>query len=254
MKKRLSIISIIIVIILIYSTAIFATNVSVTGVQVQKNYMTLEMGQTEKIIVNFSPFNATNKNINWSSINNNIATVNANGEVKGVSEGVTNIKGITIDGGYTINVTVNVSGESSLTSEKYSIIKKKNSLNEEIRYITKISPKTSVNDFKNNIATYANMEFYNLKNEQMGNLDYIFSGARLKLSDNSEYILIVTGDINSNGKISIVDLSRLKIKLVGLSTLDDYQMESADVNFDDKISLTDLSNLKMYLVGLKPSF
>ena len=47
-----------------------------------------------------------------------------------------------------------------------------------------------------------------------------------------------------------IDLSRLKIKLVGLSTLDDYQMEAADVNFDGKVSLTDLSNLKMYLVGL----
>lgn len=254
MKNRVSIISIVVIIILFFSTTIFAANVPVTGVQVEKNYITLEIGQTEKIIVSFSPINATNKSINWTSSNNNVATVNANGEVKGVSGGIATIKGITIDGGYTINVTINVSGESSVTSEKYLIVKKENSLKEEVRYITKISSKTNVNDFKNNITTYANMEFYNFTNEQMGNLDYIFSGVKLKLSDNSEYVLIVTGDINSNGDISVVDLSRLKIKLVGLSTLDDCQMEAADVNFDGKVSLTDLSNLKMYLVGLKENF
>lgn len=254
MKNRISVIGIIVIIILIFSTTISAENVAVTGVKVEKNYITLEMGQTEKIIVNFSPSNATNKNINWTSSNNNVATVNASGEVKGVSGGIATIKGITIDGGYTVDVTVNVSGESSVTSEKYSIVKKENSLKEEVRYITKIDPKTSIDNFKSNIFTYANMEFYNLANEQMGSLDYVFSGVRLKLSDNSEYILIVTGDTNSNGDISVVDLSRLKIKLVGLSTLDDYQMEAADVNFDGKVSLTDLSNLKMYLVGLKEGF
>ncbi len=31
-------------------------------------------------------------------------------------------------------------------------------------------------------------------------------------------------------------------------------MEAADVNFDGRVSLTDLSILKMYLVGLKTEF
>ena len=254
MKKCLSIIGIIVIIMLIFSTIIYATNVPIEGVQVEKNYITLEIGQTEKIVVMFSPINATNKNISWTSSNNNIATVNANGVVKGISSGIATIKGITKDGGYTISVTINVAGESSLTSEKYLIIRKENSLKEEVRYITKIDKKTNINDFKSNISTYANMEFYNFNNEKMGELDYIFSGTRVKLSDNSEYILIISGDINSNGDVSVVDLSRLKMGLVGLSTFDDYQTVAADVNFDGNISLTDLSNLKMYLVGLKDSF
>jgi len=98
------------------------------------------------------------------------------------------------------------------------------------------------------------MNFYSLSNQQLGDLDYICSGTKLKLSDNSEYTLIVSGDISADGNISVLDISRLKIKLVGLSTLDDFQMEAADVNFDGKVSLTDLSNLKMYLVGLKENF
>lgn len=254
MKNIVRIISIIIIILLMCGTTIFAANVSVTGAQVSKNYITLEMGQTEKIVVNFSPANATNQNISWSSSNSYIASVNANGEVKGVSSGIATIKGITIDGGYVVSVTVNVSGQSSITSEKYTIEKKQNSLGEDVNYITRIDKKTTVNDFKNNIKTYGSTEFYNMANEKIQNSDDVFTGAKLKLSDNSEYILVVTGDTNSNGNISVVDLSILKLKIVGLSTLDDCQMEAADVNFDGRVSLTDLSVLKMYLVGLKTEF
>jgi len=252
MKKRIVIISLIVM--LIISTCSFAANVSVTGIQVEKTNITIEMGQTEKIGVTISPENATNKTVNWSSSNNNIATVNSNGEIKGISGGVATIKGTTVDGGYTVSITVSVSGQSSITTEKYSIVKRLDSLNEEVKYITKIEKKTNVEAFRNNISTYANMEFYSLANERLGNLDYVYSGAKLKLSDNSEYTLIVTGDVNSDGNISVVDLSRLKIRMVGLSTLDDYQTVAADVNSDDKLTLTDLSILKMYLVGLKESF
>ena len=195
-----------------------------------------------------------NKEIIWSSSNSNIATVNASGEVKGISSGLTIIKGTTKSGGYTVNITVNVSGESSIKTEKYVVTKKENSLKEEINYIMKVAPKTTISEFKNNIVTYSNMEFYNLANEKMKDAEFVFSGTRLRLADGSEYTLIVTGDVNSNGTITVADLSRLKIKLVGLSTLDDYQMEAADLNFDGKVGITDLSNLKLYLVGLKNTF
>lgn len=252
MKKSICII--ILIILLINSTIIFAANVPVTGIQVQNNNITIEIGQTATIVTTILPDNATNKNVTWTSSNTRIATVTPKGEIKGISAGVTTMRGVTADGGYTVNVTVRVSGTSTITSEKYSIMKKPNSLNEEINYITKIAEETSISDFKKNITTYANMEFYDLGNKQMGDLDYVFSGTRVRLSDNSEYTLVVTGDVNSDGKISVVDLSRLKLRIIGVTTLDDYQTEGADVNYDGKLSITDLSNLKMYLVGLKENF
>ncbi len=252
MKKSISII--ILLILLITSTTIFAANVPVTGIQVEKNTITIEIGQTEKIVATVLPNNATNKGITWTSSNAGIATVNSNGEVKGISAGVITVRGVTSDGGYSVTVTVRVSGTSTITSDKYLILKKENSLNEEINYITRIAEETSINDFKNNVSTYANMQFYDLGNKEMGDLDYVFSGTRLRLSDNSEYTLVVSGDVNSDGKVSVVDLSRLKMRIVGITTLDDYQAEAADVNYDGNISVTDLSNLKMYLVGLKENF
>lgn len=250
MKKVISIISLIVIVII--STTIYAANIPVTGIKVDSNNITIEIGQTEKIKVTFSPGNATNKNINWSSSNYNIVSINSSGEIKGISAGVATVKGITVDGGYTVTITVSVSGQSSITTEKYSVVKKANSLNEEVKYINKIDKKTTVNQFTQNVTTYTSMDFYNLANEKMGNLDYIVSGTKLKLGDGSEYILVVSGDVNSDGNVSIVDLSRLKLNIVGLCTLDDGQMEGADINFDGKVSITDLAALKLNIVGLKP--
>ena len=61
------------------------------------------------------------------------------------------------------------------------------------------------------------------------------------------------GDANSDGRVSTVDIARSELRIIGLTTLDDYQAEAVDVNYDGRISVTDLSNLKMYLVGLKES-
>ena len=97
------------------------------------------------------------------------------------------------------------------------------------------------------------MEFYSLGNDLLADLDYVTSGTRVRLSDGSEYTLVVMGDANSDGRVSAVDISRLKLRIIGLTTLDDYQAEAVDVNYDGRISVTDLSNLKMYLVGLKES-
>lgn len=252
MKKIVSII--ILLILLINSTIIFAANVPVTGIQVQNNNITIEIGQTVTIVTTILPENATNKNVTWTSANTRIATVSSKGEVKGVSAGVTTVRGVTVDGGRSVTVAVRVSETSTITSEVYSIMKKPNSLNEEINYITKIAEETSVSDFKKNITAYVNMEFYSLGNDLLADLDYITSGTRVRLSDNSEYTLVVTGDVNSDGKVSVIDLSRLKLRIIGLTTLDDYQTEAADVNYDGKLSITDLSNLKMYLVGLKENF
>ena len=251
MKKVVSII--ILMILLINTTIIFAANVPVTGIQVQNNNITIEIGQTAVIVVTILPDNATNKNVTWTSANTRIATVSSKGEVKGVSAGVTTVKGVTVDGGRSVTVTVRVSGTSTITSEVYSIVKKPNSINEEINYITKIPEETNVSDFKKNITAYVNMEFYSLGNDLLADLDYVTSGTRVRLSDGSEYTLVVMGDANSDGRVSAVDISRLKLRIIGLTTLDDYQAEAVDVNYDGRISVTDLSNLKMYLVGLKES-
>ncbi|MGE5396098.1 MAG: Ig-like domain-containing protein, partial [Chitinophagales bacterium] len=83
--------------------------ISVTGVSLDKESMTLLAGQTGTLAATIAPDNATNKVVVWSSSNTAVATVN-NGEVTAVSGGTAVITVKAEDGGFTdtCNVTVNV--------------------------------------------------------------------------------------------------------------------------------------------------
>lgn len=58
------------------------------------------------------------------------------------------------------------------------------------------------------------------------------------------------GDISLDGRISVTDVSQLKLAIVNLKELTKEQKERADMNSDGKISVVDLSILKGVLVNL----
>ena len=83
--------------------------VNVTSISLDKTTLTLTVGdKSAALIPTITPSNASNKNVNWSSVNNGIATV-SNGVVTAVFPGSTTIIATTVDQGKTAmcNVTVN---------------------------------------------------------------------------------------------------------------------------------------------------
>lgn len=82
--------------------------VSVTGVSLDKETASINVGETETLTATVTPQNATNKSVNWSSSNTSVATV-LNGVVTAVAEGTATITVTTVDGSYidTCEVTVN---------------------------------------------------------------------------------------------------------------------------------------------------
>ncbi|SHJ75285.1 RICIN domain-containing protein, partial [Parasporobacterium paucivorans] len=90
-------------------TSFEPSSISVTGVTLNKNSTTINgVGATEKLTAIVAPVNATNKNVTWSSGNNNIATVSADGTVTAVGYGTATVTVRTADGNYTANCTVTV--------------------------------------------------------------------------------------------------------------------------------------------------
>lgn len=83
--------------------------INVTGVQLNKESIELNIDETEQLIATVSPDDATNKELIWSSENDEIATV-SNGLVTAVSDGTTTITVETVDGNKTdsCEVIVNV--------------------------------------------------------------------------------------------------------------------------------------------------
>lgn len=82
--------------------------ISVTGVSLNKNALTLPVNDTETLVATVAPDNATNKKVTWTSSNTNVATVDKTGKVTAVAFGQATITVTTEDGGFTDNCVVTV--------------------------------------------------------------------------------------------------------------------------------------------------
>lgn len=82
--------------------------VEVTGVELDKDSISLEVGGTQALVATVSPENATDKSVTWSSDDEKIATVATDGTVTAVAAGTATITVTTTDGKLTDTCTVTV--------------------------------------------------------------------------------------------------------------------------------------------------
>ena len=82
--------------------------VAVTGVTLNTNTVTLTVGQSTLLIATVTPENATNQNVDWTSSNSAVATVDSNGTVNAVAAGEATITVTTEDGSKTATCTITV--------------------------------------------------------------------------------------------------------------------------------------------------
>ena len=107
----------------VFSVAMFAScsdddennggTVAVTGVTIQDSLF-LGVDSTFTLVATIAPEDATNKSVTWASDDETVATVDANGVVRGIAEGTANITVTTVDGELTdvcaVTVTANGGG------------------------------------------------------------------------------------------------------------------------------------------------
>lgn len=84
------------------------TPVTLEGIALNTETLSLQYKSTYKLTVTFNPANATNKKITWTSSNEKVAIVDQSGNVTAVGKGTANITATTEDGGKTANCTVTV--------------------------------------------------------------------------------------------------------------------------------------------------
>ena len=83
-------------------------NVPVTGVSLNETSKTLNPNGTFQLIATVQPNNATNKAVNWTTSDSNVATVSANGLVTARGLGTATITVTTVDGGKTATCVITV--------------------------------------------------------------------------------------------------------------------------------------------------
>ena len=98
--------------------------IAVTGIKLDKTSLTVGIGETQAIVANVEPSEATNRKVNWVSNDPSIASVDDIGNVTGVATGSATIIATTAEGSFkatcSVKVTktgLNVTGVSLSESE-----------------------------------------------------------------------------------------------------------------------------------------
>ena len=88
--------------------------VAVTGVRLDYEDITVDVGGTWQLNATVEPEDAENKSVTWESSDEAVATVDENGLVTGKSAGSATVTVRTVDGGYTAQCSVTVEGEETV--------------------------------------------------------------------------------------------------------------------------------------------
>ena len=106
-------------------TAVCAVTVTqpVTGVELNKSSLTLQVGESEGLLAAVLPDDATNKQVVWTSSNSSVASVSQNGAVTALKVGTAVITVTTADGGFTAtcNITVEPKKVTGVTLNKTTL-------------------------------------------------------------------------------------------------------------------------------------
>ena len=113
--------------------------------------------------------------------------------------------------------------------------------------IIKVEPSTTANKI---IELYASASIFDSEGNEISGDSLIGTGSRIKIDDNTEYVVIKVGDINSDGKISPADYVRIKNHIMDVTKIDGNGLISADINGDGNITPADYVRVKNHIMGV----
>ena len=163
-------------------------------------------------------------------------------EVKNFKSGTT----LTEEGFYTLTATDKAGNKTQISFQ----IMENNNQNYIIQdnIIKNISEQTKKSDFDNKLKLGLTYKITR-NDEEINETDNIATGDILTISAGDKYTLIVTGDLNKDGKLNLKDLVKMRKYFLDENNLDENEMLSADCNFDGKINLKDLVKMRLMLLN-----
>jgi uncharacterized protein (TIGR02145 family) len=95
--------------------------IHVSNICLEQSELNMEAGETTYLGVSFTPENALEKSLFWSSSNDNVARVSEEGLITALSSGNAIITATSVDGEKTTACTVNVTGHVDLYFDEYGV-------------------------------------------------------------------------------------------------------------------------------------
>ena len=171
---------------------------------------------------------------------NTKATVTNTGEVIGIAEGK-----VTITAKLTLDDSTVVTDEINLNVVVVPSITDVYEITEDKKYVIVRKPKTTVKDFKDNF----NVDINITKDETdiTDDSDTLASGYNVD-AYGTNYKIVLSGDVNSDGKVNSKDALMTLYHTIKKVNLDDEKALAADVISDDKITSKDALKILYYTI------
>ena len=177
------------------------------------------------------PDTALNKNVIWTSDDEDIVSVDSTGKITLKSTGTANITAKTEEGGYTATCKITVTElQEGQTIEYQEPLKKENSL------ITGIEPETKTGDVKALVLVNGNLNVIikDAKDNILKDDDIITTGSRIIITDEEDNVLqedtaIIFGDINGDGIVNIADLVGVRLEMLSNDKLNSVYLKAGNL-------------------------
>ena len=224
----------------------------VTDVLVGVQSCTVQVEGKYKINASILPEDANNKNINYKTENEKIATVDENGNITGIAEGNTNIIVSSEEGEISKKVQVTV-----IRKLEEGEILIDESLNVNGNEITGLeNSNNTVDKILNKIQTNYAVEIYNYSGQKIEENTLVGTGASIKIFDNDklviEYNVIMYGDVNGDGKINSVDLLVLQRHILEIKKFEGVFIKAANIRKNGKNpSSVDCLLIQRHILGIQ---
>lgn len=225
----------------------------VEDMQVNVEQLTLQVG--DKFIIHpvITPSDADNKNVIYTSKNNDIVQVDNLGTITAIQEGSGIIIVKSEDGNIEKEVSITI--VKRLQEDEVTFDESLHVSESEISGLD-INSNTTENITKK-ITTNYTIKIYDYKNNLLNNDASVGTGCKIRLVDENdiikmEYIVVLYGDINGDGKINSIDLLVLQRHILELEKLKGVFLRAGNINKNGRNpSSLDSLLIQRHILGLQ---
>ncbi len=220
-------------------------DIPVSGVALNKTSLEVCPGDTQTLTAVVSPEDAADQTLFWTTSDETVLTVN-DGALTAVSTGTATVRVATQDGNYVAECSVSVKA-SALETDVYVI---------DDGFLTNITKLTSPGQLKANLHNdLENLFIYDQEGLEFTN-GSVGTGMTVQLvigdTVRDTLTIIVNGDTNGDGMISIIDYTLVRLDILGILPLEGVYRKASDIDADGTLNVIDYTLQRLDILNLKP--